>query len=102
MSWPIPNSSLIRERPSWLSEEIFCRPSRPLSTSSCLLVISRSISAGAAPGQLVCRLITGLRTSGVSWIGIFASATTPNKTTINTAAITATGSIAMRIRYIAA
>jgi hypothetical protein len=46
---------------------------------------------GAAPAQFVRTEITGLRTSGVSWMGMVCNATSPNKTVIRTAAITAMG-----------
>ena len=45
---------------------------------------------------------TGLRTSGVSWIGIVCSATRPNISTIRIAAITAIGLLmASLIRFMA-
>ena len=45
---------------------------------------------------------TGLRTSGVSWIGIVCSATRPNISTIRIAATTAIGRLmASLIRFMA-
>ena len=47
--------------------------------------------------------MTGRCTSGVSWMGMVSSATTPKVTSIKTAAITAVGRpIAMRMRFIVA
>ena len=64
-------------------------------------MISRSISAGEAPGQLVLMVMTGLRTSGVSWIGMVVSARRPNSTAISTAETMAIGrSMARRIKFI--
>ena len=54
-------------------------------------------AACAAAGTTV---ITGRRTSGASWIGMTRSASTPNITTINTAATTAIGRpIAVLIKF---
>ncbi len=80
---------------------IVSRPCRPFSTSSCWVRISRSTSAGAAPGHSVSTVITGRLTSGASCTGIDCSATMPNITTMMTAATTAMGrSMARRMRFI--
>ena len=88
---PTANSSVIRLRPCSALEIMDTRFSRPASSSSWRLTISRSISAGAAPAQVVVTVITGRFTSGASWIGICSSATIPNITVIRTAEITAIG-----------
>ena len=99
---PSANSSLISPSPVQPCETMSVTPTRPVSTSSWGIRISRSISAGAAPAQLVVTVMTGRRTSGVSWIGMVWSASRPNRTTISTAATTATGrSIARRMMFIA-
>ncbi len=98
---PTLNSSVSRLRPGWARPVTDCRPSRPAISSSWRLRISRSISAGAAPGHSVVTVMTGRLTSGASWIGMFCSATRPNITTMSTAATTAIGrSMAVRIRFI--
>src|ERR671918_1391882 len=103
MFWPTLNSSVTSAAPSRAREYMRSTPWSPRSTSSCSLRISRSTSAGAAPGHSVVIMITGSRTSGVSWMGRVASAPRPNTTAMSTAAITAIGrSIASRIRFISA
>ena len=72
---PTPNSRVTVAWPSSDVLSIRSSPSRPFMTSSCSLTISRSISAGAAPGHSVVIEITGLLTSGASWIGMVSSAT---------------------------
>ena len=102
MSLPTANSSSTSALPVWAMPVIRSRPCSPFSASSWRVTISRSTSAGAAPGQSVSTVITGWRTSGASCTGIALSATRPNITTISTAAITAIGrSIARRIGFIA-
>ena len=51
MSVPTANSSSISPTPSSAEPTMRLRPSSPLNTSSCWVMISRSTSAGAAPGQ---------------------------------------------------
>ena len=41
------------------------------------MIISRSISSGLAPDQVVFTVILGFSTVGTSWIGILLSETTP-------------------------
>ena len=91
MSMVTLNSSVIRARPSSDALSMDARLSSPLNASSCRLTISRSISAGEPPRQLVATVITGRATSGVSWMGMVRSASAPNIVTMSTAAMTAIG-----------
>ena len=91
MSMSTLNSRLIRARPSCAELSSAARPSRPLNASSWRLTISRSISAGEPPLQLVVTVMTGRATSGVSWMGMVRSASAPNIVTMRTAAMTARG-----------
>ena len=75
MSVPTWNSSSIDAWPVSARLVILRSPSRPRSSSSWRLTISRSTSSGAAPGHSVRTLMTGWLTSGASWIGIRNRAT---------------------------
>ena len=91
MSMETLNSRVIRDRPSSEALSMEARPSSPLNDSSWRLTISRSISAGEPPLQLVVTVMTGRATSGVSWMGMVRSASAPNIVTMRTAAMTARG-----------
>jgi hypothetical protein len=67
---------------AWLaSERISSTPTTALSASSCSTRISRSISTGVAPGQLVVTVRTGTSMLGVSWIGRSGIESRPKRST---------------------
>ena len=90
-SVPTRSSRVTLPLPDRASLVMRSRPCRLLSTSSCSSRISRSTSAGAAPGQFVDTLRVGISMSGVSWMGMPRSASTPKSTTRATPTTTPTG-----------
>ncbi len=73
------------------SELILVQPSTPRSCASCSETISRSISCGLPPGQVVVMVIVGVSTSGVNCTGIRITAMMPNSITKMTPTETLTG-----------
>ena len=66
-------------------------PLRPDNSDSSRPTISRSTSSGEAPGQLTRTSRIGFSISGLIWIGMLRSATTPKSTVSRISARTATG-----------
>ncbi len=79
-SVPVTNLSETWPKLSELELVISTSPSRLLSCSSCSSTISRSISSGLAPGQMVVTTTCGSSTVGVSCTGMRNSASVPNST----------------------
>ena len=91
MSWPTEYVKVTLADPNLLSDSTFSTPVRDVTASSSLVVTSLSTSSGEAPGHDTLTCNTGLSMSGVIWIGIFWSATTPKAIIKKTKAATAIG-----------
>ena len=81
----------------WLDSELIrLRFETFLSSSSCFLTISSTISCGLRPGQVVVTVMTGRSTVGVSWTGMAPSPMRPNMTMRITPTVTPTGLLIAR------
>ena len=72
------SSNVIVPLPSIETLSIVSNPSKDFNLSSCLIMISLSISSGLAPAHVVEIEISGFSTVGTNCMGTFTSDITPN------------------------